>query len=84
METITRKSAERAKQGINEKEVKALMATFSDRVRKDSESFWTSAHLLDDGVIDTRDTRDVLDMCLEVVTLDDIDNSPVFSGLARL
>lgn len=84
METITRNSAERAKKVINEQEVKASVAKFSDRVREDSESYRTSAHLLDDGVIDPRDTRDVLGMCLEVVTLESIDGSPGFSGLARL
>ena len=84
METITRKSAERAKRVINEEEVTASVAKFSDRVREDSESFRTSAHLLDDGVIDPRDTRDVLGMCLEVVGLETIESSPVFSGLARL
>jgi acetyl-CoA carboxylase carboxyltransferase component len=84
METITRKSAERAKKVINEEEVKASVAKFSDRVREDSECFRTSAHLLDDGVIDPRDTRDVLGMCLEVIGLETIESSPVFSSLARL
>lgn len=84
METITRKSAERAKRVIDEDEVKASVAKFSDRVRDDSDAFRTSAHLIDDGVIDPRDTRDVLGMCLEVVTIGDVNCSPTFSGLARL
>jgi acetyl-CoA carboxylase carboxyltransferase component len=84
METITRKSAERAKRVIDEDEVKASVAKFSDQVRDDSDAFRTSAHLIDDGVIDPRDTRDVLGMCLEVVTIGDVNSSPTFSGLARL
>ena len=38
-----------------------------DQVVKDSECYSTSAALHDDGVIDPRDTRDVLGICLEVV-----------------
>jgi acetyl-CoA carboxylase carboxyltransferase component len=84
METIARKAAARAKRAVDEDELKASVGKFSDQVRKDSESFRTSAHLLDDGVIDPRDTRDVLGMCLEVVTLDPIQGNPGFRGLARI
>lgn len=38
----------------------------TDEVEHDSQSYWTSATLLDDGVIDPGDTRDVLGMCLGV------------------
>lgn len=84
MESITRRSAERANVAIDEEAVKASIAEFSVRVRDDSESYRTSAHLLDDGVIDPRDTRDVLGMCLEVVARDSVSKSSGLSGLARL
>lgn len=84
METITRKAAANSGKAINENELKEKVGQFSDQVRKDSESYRTSAHLLDDGVIDPRDTRDVLGMCLEIVTLDPIQGSVGFRGLSRM
>ena len=84
METIARGAAARANRTVNEVELKAEVGKFSEQVRIDSESFRTSAHLLDDGVIDPRDTRDVLGMCLEVVKLESIEGNPGFRGLARI
>jgi acetyl-CoA carboxylase carboxyltransferase component len=84
METISRGAATRAKRTVNEIELKAEVKKISEQVRKDSESFRTSAHLLDDGVIDPRDTRNVLGMCLEVVKLESIKGNPGFRGLARI
>lgn len=41
---------------------------FRNQVRRDAECYSTSSMLIDDGIIDPRDTRDVLGMCLEVVS----------------
>ncbi|TVY37818.1 putative methylcrotonoyl-CoA carboxylase beta chain, mitochondrial [Lachnellula subtilissima] len=84
METIARGAAARGGRTVDESELKAKVEKFSEQVRKDSESLRTSAHLLDDGVIDPRDTRDVLGMCLEVVKLDPIEGNVGFHGLARI
>ncbi|TVY17575.1 putative mitochondrial methylcrotonoyl-CoA carboxylase beta chain [Lachnellula arida] len=84
METIERGAAARAGRTVDESELGAKVGRFSEQVRKDSESLQTSAHLLDDGVIDPRDTRDVLGMCLEVVKLDTIEGNAGFRGLARI
>ncbi|KAK0389170.1 hypothetical protein NLU13_2745 [Sarocladium strictum] len=48
-------------------QVKQTTAKFKEQVTKDAECYSTSAALIDDGVIDPRDTRDVLGMCLEIV-----------------
>ncbi|KAF4972233.1 hypothetical protein FSARC_1130 [Fusarium sarcochroum] len=53
-------------------------------VERQSESYYTSAHLLDDGIIDPRDTREILGMCLEVVHVDGFEGSQNHQGLARL
>ncbi|KAH6664259.1 propionyl-CoA carboxylase beta chain, partial [Halenospora varia] len=84
METIARGSAARAKRTVVEEELVASVGKFKDQVRKDSDPYHTSAHLLDDGVIDPRDTRDVLGMCLEVVTIDPVVGNAGFRGLARI
>jgi acetyl-CoA carboxylase carboxyltransferase component len=41
--------------------------SFKSQVQRDAESYSTSSMVIDDGIIDPRDTRDVLGMCLEVV-----------------
>jgi len=84
METIARGSAARAKQQVKEEELEASIGRFKSQVRKDSDPYHTSAHLLDDGIIDPRDTRNVLGMCLEVVTLNPIVGNTGFHGLARI
>ena len=55
-----------------------------DEAEADSDCYRTSAALLDDGVIDPRDTRDVVGMCLEIVHERPIRGSPSHQGVARL
>lgn len=84
MESIARGAATRAKKQVNEVALKDDVTRFGDEVRRDSEAYRTSAHLIDDGVIDPKDTRNVLGMCLEVVTLEPVHGSPGHRGLARI
>ncbi|EON63136.1 hypothetical protein W97_02363 [Coniosporium apollinis CBS 100218] len=84
METIARRAAARGNRPVVEKELEASVEKFKEQVRQDSDPYYTSAHLLDDGVIDPRDTRDVLGMCLEVVMLDPVVGNAGFQGLARI
>ncbi|KAK1059086.1 hypothetical protein LTR74_012878 [Friedmanniomyces endolithicus] len=53
-------------------------------VERDSVCYRTSAALLDDGVIDPRDTRDVLGVCLEAVCSQPIEGASSHRGLARM
>ncbi|PVH72830.1 ClpP/crotonase [Cadophora sp. DSE1049] len=84
METIARGAATRSNRAVDEAELRTSTKKLSDQVLKDSEVYKTSAYLLDDGVIDPRDTRHVLGMSLEVVTLDPIHGNVGFRGLARM
>lgn len=77
MEQITRESAKRSGKVVEEPQLQAKVKTFGDGVESDSNAYRTSSFLLDDGVIDPRDTRDVLGMCLEVVK-----NEPVYGHQA--
>lgn len=67
METIERASAQSKGKAVVEEELDARVARFRESVQRDSECYRTSAVGLDDGIIDPRDTRDVLSMCLDVV-----------------
>jgi acetyl-CoA carboxylase carboxyltransferase component len=57
---------------------------FRKNVHLQSTAYYTSSHVLDDGVIDPRDTRDVLGMCLEIVSENGIKGNSGFGGVSRL
>ena len=65
-------------------DVKARVQKFRDSVERDSRCYRTSSVMLDDGVIDPRDTRDVLAMCLEVVSIPLFEGSAGHRALARI
>lgn len=81
METIKRAGA---RAPPDEAELAASVRSFRDGVEHDSECYSTSAVGLDDGIIDPRDTRDVLGMCLEVVSREGIHGTESHSTLARM
>ena len=58
--------------------------TFRESVIHDSRAYFTSANLLDDGIIDPRDTRDVLGMCLEIVFNETVKGNEGFRGVSRM
>ena len=66
METIKAKSM---KSAWLPEEAAAQGQKLREEAHRDAECYATSSALLDDGIIDPRDTRDVLGMCLEVVRI---------------
>ena len=84
MESITRESARKAGRKISEEEYGKVLQKLLTTVEKDSGCYRLSSHLQDDGIIDPRDTRDVLGMCLEVVKNQPLKGMPGSQQLARL
>jgi acetyl-CoA carboxylase carboxyltransferase component len=84
METIQRASAKTQGREVVEEEIKAGTQVFRDGVLRDSECYSTSAVGLDDGIIDPRDTRDILGMCLEVVCTPGVKGTETHQFLARM
>ena len=84
MEQVQVASAESKGLTLEPERLKADVQRFRDEVQRDSECYRTSSLSLDDGVIDPRDTRDVLGMCLEVVRLPGIKGTTTHQGVARL
>jgi acetyl-CoA carboxylase carboxyltransferase component len=64
--------------------VKKRVQALRDTVHRDGDCYKSSSHLRDDGVIDPRDTRDVLGMCLEVVNAKEVRGAEAHNTLARL
>lgn len=84
METVERASAAAKGKAVDEEDLKARTQKFGESVQRDSECYRTSAVGLDDGIIDPRDTRDVLGMCLDVVTLEGVKGAESQRVLARM
>ncbi|KAH7081945.1 carboxyl transferase [Paraphoma chrysanthemicola] len=84
MASVQANSAKAKGVKLDAEQVKASTQGFRDGVQRDSESYRTSAAILDDGIIDPRDTRDVLGMCLDVVRLPGMNGAAAHQVLARM
>lgn len=60
-------TAKKGPQKLSPEVIQQRTERFKSQVQRDAESYSTSSIVVDDGIIDPRDTRDVLGMCLEVV-----------------
>lgn len=52
---------------FSEIDVQATLETFKAMVETTADVYYTSSRCLDDGIVDPRDTRTVLGLCLEIV-----------------
>ncbi|GAB7331699.1 hypothetical protein MBLNU13_g03681t1 [Cladosporium sp. NU13] len=83
MQNIEANSAKSNGTEVNSEASHKRVQTLKDTVLRDSDCYRTSSTLLDDGVIDPRDTRDVLGMCLEVIGTE-VEGADAHNILARL
>ncbi|KAI9592491.1 carboxyl transferase [Syncephalis fuscata] len=67
MDMVARESAAAAGRQINEEEQAARKALMHNVVEQEADVYYTSSRLLDDGIIDPRDTRTVLGISLSVI-----------------
>ena len=84
LSTIARSSAKSKGVSVDEGAVGQREEEFRSRVEADGDVYRTSAELLDDGVIDPRDTREVLGLCLDVVTKDGVRGREGMRGISRM
>lgn len=84
MENVQHASAISKGVTLSPERLKKQVQEFRDTVQRDAECYSTSAMLIDDGIIEPRDTRDVLGMCLEVATLQGVKGAESHSLLARI
>lgn len=84
MDMIGREAAMKSGKPIDEAKLAKRTAGLEAQVEKESEAYTTSAWCLDDGVIDPRDTRDVLGMCLEICDNRPANGNPGMRGVSRI
>lgn len=66
METITRAKFARSGQPLDEAALKQMSDSIKARMDVESTALYGTARLWDDGIIDPRDTHDVLALCLDI------------------
>jgi len=66
MEIVNRAKLRRAGQPVNEDALKAMGEHLKAQVDRESTALFATARLWDDGIIDPRDTRRILALCLSI------------------
>jgi len=66
MEIVTRGKMERAGMPVNDAMLEGMSAEIRKRLDAEANVLFGTARLWDDGVIDPRDTRRVLSLCLDL------------------
>lgn len=84
LSSIARSSAASKASTVDEDDIKQKEEVFRQQVERDGSVWRTSAAGLDDGVIDPRDTREVLRICLEVVKTQGVEGWKGMSGVSRM
>ena len=84
MDIVNRSKLERAGQAANEDALKAMSDALRAALDKESTALFGTARLWDDGIIDPRDTRRVLGLCLAIAAEAEIRTlRPNSFGVAR-
>ncbi len=85
MEIITRAKFEKSAQGVNEPVLKQMSDAIKRQLDRESTALYATARLWDDGIIDPRDTRKILSLCLAIAAEGDARAlNPNAFGVARL
>jgi acetyl-CoA carboxylase carboxyltransferase component len=67
MDIVFREAAKKAGKAVDEQQAAVRKEMFRQVVEDQSSAYYTSSRIIDDGIIDPRDTRNVLGLCLSVV-----------------
>jgi len=67
LEIIKREAAAKKGETVDEDNLKLVRMMIEHQIGEQSHAMFASARLWDDGIIDPRDTRDVLGICLSTV-----------------
>lgn len=64
LEIVKRDAAAKTGQPVNEDELAMMKMMLTQQIDAESNAYYATARLWDDGIIDPRDTRDVVGLCL--------------------
>ncbi len=80
---VRRSAAERAERPFDEAEDAQLRQAVEQQIERESNALFATGRLWDDGIIDPRDTRTVLGICLSAVHSARVEGTPGF-GVFRM
>jgi acetyl-CoA carboxylase carboxyltransferase component len=83
MSIVRRGAAERAGQPYDEAEDRAVRQMVESQIEQESNAFYATARVWDDGVVDPRDTRTVLGMALSAAFSNEVRGTDRF-GVFRM
>jgi geranyl-CoA carboxylase beta subunit len=84
MRIVTEATAKRRGEPVDEAALSSLERSIIDNFERQSSAFYTSGRMLDDGVIDPRDTRRILALVLQIcVSAEQRTLHPIQFGVAR-
>lgn len=82
--SVDRNIAARSGKVIDEVKQQKKTDLLRSKVEEESNPYYTSSRLMDDGLIDPRDTRDVVAFCLATFAQEEIRGNPGFGGVSRM
>ncbi|KAL1927381.1 hypothetical protein VTP01DRAFT_4010 [Rhizomucor pusillus] len=83
LDLVMRQGAARAGKKINEEQAAQTKALFQASVEAESDVYYTSSRLLDDGIIDPRDTRTIIGFCLAAIYNNEVKGGNIY-GVSRM
>jgi len=83
LEILGRQSAERAGKKIEEEQFKMLKDMAMNQLETETDPYYVSSRSLDDGIIDPRDTRTVLGICLSLCYNQEVKGTEGY-GISRM
>lgn len=83
LDLVMRQGAARMKQKIDEEMAAERKAMFQASVEAESDVYYTSSRVLDDGIIDPRDTRTVIGFCLAAIYNTKVEGGNLY-GVSRM
>ncbi len=66
LDIIQRQAADKKGEKVDEQKLTVMKMMLEQQIENESEPFFATARLWDDGILDPRDTRDVLAICLSI------------------
>jgi acetyl-CoA carboxylase carboxyltransferase component len=78
LDIVKRGAAARSGKEVDEMELTMMKTMLHQQIDKESDAFFASARLWDDGIVDPRNTRDLLGVCLSTIATQRIEGTTSF------
>ncbi|GAC94354.1 hypothetical protein PHSY_001925 [Pseudozyma hubeiensis SY62] len=84
VDMVEREILSRSGKPIDEARQQKRREAMFNKVSTESDAYYASSRMMDDGIIDPRSTRQVVGFCLEIFAQEKIQGNPGFGGVSRM